>query len=85
MKNRFNDFNCGGRSLTDEVREGPRNPPNTAVVSENIGAVHKLIMPDRHVTYRKIKASIHPILREQLAVRKICSRWIPLEKKIYVY
>ena len=47
VKNRFNEFNCGGRSLTDEVREGP---PNTAVVSENIGAVHKLLMPDRHVT-----------------------------------
>ena len=41
-------------------------------------------MPDRHVTYRQIKASLgisatimHSILHEHLAVKKICSRWIP--------
>ena len=36
VKNWFNEFNCGRRSLKDEVREGP---PKTAVVSENIDAV----------------------------------------------
>ena len=81
MKNWFNEFNCGRRSLKDEVREGR---PKTAVVSENIDAVRELIMQDRHVTYREIEASlgisstsIHSILHEHLAVKKICSRWIP--------
>ena len=43
------------RSLKDKVREGP---PKTAVVSENIAALRELIMQDRHVIYRVIKASI---------------------------
>ena len=54
-------------------------PPKIAVVSENINAVHELIMQDRHVTCREIKASlgisstsIHSILQ----LKKICSRWI---------
>ena len=40
VKNWFNEFNCGQRSLKDEVCEGR---PKTAVVSENIDAVHELI------------------------------------------
>ena len=35
VKNWFNEFNCGRRSLKDEVREGPTK---TAVVPENIDA-----------------------------------------------
>ena len=53
-------------------------------MSENIDAVRELIMQDRHVTYREIKASlgisstsIHSILHEQLAVKKNFSRWVP--------
>ena len=68
MKNWFNEFNYGRGSLKDEVREGR---PKAAVVSENIDAVRRLIMQDRHVTYREIKASlgisstsIHSILHE---------------------
>ena len=55
-----------------------------AVVPENINAVHELLEQDRHVTYRKIKASlaismtsIYKILHEHLAIKKICARWIP--------
>ena len=81
MKNWFNEFNCDRSSLKDEFRKGLSK---TVVVPKNINAVRELIMPDRHVSYRKIKASIHPILREQLAVKKICALWIPLEKK-YIY
>ena len=86
VKNWFNEFNCGLRSLKDEVREGR---PKTAVVSENIDAVRELIMQDRHVTYREIEASlgisyisIYEILHEHLVVRNICSRWIPHNLKI---
>ena len=45
VKNWFTEFNCGRRSLKDEVREGP---PKTAVVSENIDAMCGLIMQDCH-------------------------------------
>ena len=41
-------------------------------------------MQDCHVTYREVEASlgissisIHSILHEHLAVKKICSRWLP--------
>ena len=79
VKNWFSEFNCGRRSLKDEVREGP---PKAAVVSENIDAVRELRMQDHHVTYREIVASlgisstsIHSILDEHLAVKR--DRWIP--------
>lgn len=81
VKNWFNEFNRGRRSLEDEGREGR---PKTVVVPENIDAVRELIMQDRHVTYREIEASlgisstsIHSILHGHLAVKKVCSRWIP--------
>ena len=81
VKNWYNEFNRGRRSLNDEFREGR---PKTAVVPENIDAVRELIMQDRHVTYREIEASlgisgtsIHSILHQHLTVKKISSRWIP--------
>ena len=55
VKNGFNEFRCGLRSLKDEVREGH---PKTAVVSENIDAVRELIMQDRHVIYLEIELSL---------------------------
>ena len=80
MKNWFNEFNRGRNSLKGEFREGP---PKTAVMLENIGAVRALKMQDRHMTYRKIESSlvisstsIHSILHEHLALKKICSHWI---------
>ena len=81
VKNWFNEFNCGHRSLKDEVREAP---PKMAVVSENIDGVRELIIQDRHVTYREIEtslnfssSSIHSILHEQLAIKKARTSWIP--------
>ena len=66
-------------TLKDEFREGP---PKLVVVPETIGVVRQLILQDRHVTYRGIEttqgvsgASIHSILHEPLAVKKICSRY----------
>ena len=65
-------------------------------MSENIDAVRKLIMQDRHATYREIQASlgiastsIHSILREHLAAKMISSHWIPhnltiVQKKVRV-
>ena len=79
MKNWFKLVNR--RLLKNEIREGS---PKTAVVPENIDAVHELIIQYRHVTYREIKLSlrisptnIDSILHEHLAVKKICPHWIP--------
>ncbi|KYQ48359.1 Histone-lysine N-methyltransferase SETMAR [Trachymyrmex zeteki] len=81
VKRWYNEFNRGRRSLTDESREGR---PKSVVVSENIDAVQKLIMQDRHVIYCEIETtlgisstSIYKILHDHLAVKKVCSRWIP--------
>lgn len=77
----FTEFNRGRSSLNDEFREGR---PKSVVVPKNIDAVRELILQDRHVTYREIAVSldisgtsIHSILHEHLAVKKLCSRWIP--------
>ncbi|CAH1986001.1 unnamed protein product [Acanthoscelides obtectus] len=67
--------------LSDDRRVGA---PKTAVTQENLDAVRKFIIEDRHVTYREIEASlkiskttIQKILHEKLRVRKLVSRSIP--------
>ncbi|CAH2007245.1 unnamed protein product [Acanthoscelides obtectus] len=76
----YGEFKRGRVSLSDDPRVGA---PKTAVTQENVDAVRKLIIEDRHVTYRDIEASlkisktsIQKILHEALGVRLV-SRWIP--------
>ena len=78
VKNWFYEFNYGRRSLKDEFR---KCRSKTAIVSANIDDELELIMQDRHVTHRKIEASlgisstsIDLILPKHLSVKKICSR-----------
>ena len=80
LKRWYNEFNRRRHSLTDEFRKGR---PKSVVGPENINAVQKMIMQDRHVTYCEIEAtlgsssiSIYKILLEHLTMKKICSRWI---------
>ena len=47
MKNWYNEFIHGRRSLKDEFRE---SCPKVAVVPQNIDAVRELIMQDRQLT-----------------------------------
>ncbi|CAH2005212.1 unnamed protein product [Acanthoscelides obtectus] len=75
------EFKRGRVSLSDIPGVGA---PKTAVTQENVDAVRKLIIEDRHVTYREIEASlkisktsIQKILHEELGVIKLVSRWIP--------
>ena len=80
VKRWYNELNRGHHSLTDEFR---KDRPKSVVGPENINAVQKPIMQDRHVRYSEIEAtldisstSIYKILHEHLAVKMICSRWI---------
>ncbi|GBP42140.1 hypothetical protein EVAR_21145_1 [Eumeta japonica] len=51
----FSEFNRERSMLTEEFKEGR---PKSVVVPHSINAVRKLMMQDRHVTYREIKASL---------------------------
>ncbi|CAH1962421.1 unnamed protein product [Acanthoscelides obtectus] len=68
------EFKRGRVSLTDDPRVGA---PKTAVAQENVDAVRKLIIEDRHASLKISKTSIQKILHEELGVRKLISRWIP--------
>ncbi|CAH2006364.1 unnamed protein product [Acanthoscelides obtectus] len=48
----YAEFKRGRVSLSDDPRVGG---PKTAVTQENVDAVRKLIIEDRHVTYREIE------------------------------
>ncbi|CAH1955092.1 unnamed protein product [Acanthoscelides obtectus] len=51
----YGEFKRGRVSLSDDPRVGAQK---TAVTQENVDAVRKLIIEDRHVTYREMKASL---------------------------
>ncbi|CAH2011781.1 unnamed protein product [Acanthoscelides obtectus] len=77
----YGEFKRRRVNLSDDPRVGALN---TAVTQENVDPVRKLIIEDRHVTYREIevslkilKTSIQKILHEELGVRKLVSPWIP--------
>ncbi|CAH1993667.1 unnamed protein product [Acanthoscelides obtectus] len=77
----YGEFNHGGVSLSDDPRVGASK---TAVTQENVDAVRKLIIEDRHVTYSEIETSLKTSktssqknIHEELGVRKLVSRWIP--------
>ncbi|CAH1958285.1 unnamed protein product [Acanthoscelides obtectus] len=82
----YGEFKRGRLSLSDDPRVGA---PKMAVTQENVDAVRKLIIEDRHVTYREIEASlkisktsIQKILHEELGVRKLVSRLIGFQKTL---
>ncbi|CAH1968055.1 unnamed protein product [Acanthoscelides obtectus] len=76
----YGKFKRGRVSLSDDPRVGAQK---TAVTQENVDAVRKLIIEDRHVTYREIEASLKISKTSfqkklhELGVRKLGSRWIP--------
>ncbi|CAH1962937.1 unnamed protein product [Acanthoscelides obtectus] len=66
----YREFKRGRVSLSDDPRVGA---PKTAVTQEHVDPVRKLIIEDRHVTYREIEASLKI---PKTSFQKI-SRWIP--------
>ncbi|CAH2016085.1 unnamed protein product [Acanthoscelides obtectus] len=69
----YGEFKRGRLSLSDDPRE-------------NVDTVCKLIIEDRHVTYREIetslkisKTSLQKNLHEELGVRKLVSHWLLTE------
>ena len=82
VKHWYNEFNRGRHSFSDEFR---KDRPKTVVGPENINALQKLIMQDRHVIYCEIEATlgisstrIYKILHENLAVK----RFVPVRSHI---
>ncbi|CAH2012489.1 unnamed protein product [Acanthoscelides obtectus] len=74
----YGEFKRRRVSLSDDPRV---DAPKTAVIQENVDAVRKLIIEDRHVTYHEIEASlkisktsIQKILHKELGVRKLVSQ-----------
>ncbi|CAH1980690.1 unnamed protein product [Acanthoscelides obtectus] len=74
---------CLAELLSVFCNEAPHQS-TISLTQENVDAVRKLIIEDRHVTYRETevslkisKTSIQKILHEELGVRKLVSRWIP--------
>ncbi|CAH1979499.1 unnamed protein product [Acanthoscelides obtectus] len=75
----YGEFRRGRVSLGDDSRVGA---PQTAVTQENVDAVRKLTIEDRHVTYREIEASlkisktsIQKILHEELGQKTARVNW----------
>ncbi|GBP72279.1 hypothetical protein EVAR_24847_1 [Eumeta japonica] len=54
VHHRFGEFNRGRSTLTDEFKEGCSK---SVVAPQSIDAVRELMIEDRHVTCREIKAS----------------------------
>ncbi|CAH1955325.1 unnamed protein product [Acanthoscelides obtectus] len=67
-----------GNEAPHHLSDDPRvSAPKTAVTQENVDAVRKLIIEDRHASLKISKTSIQKILHEELGVGKLVSRWIP--------
>ncbi|CAH2003969.1 unnamed protein product [Acanthoscelides obtectus] len=64
----YGEFKRGRVSLSDDPRVGA---PKTADTQENVDAVHKLIIEDRHASLKISKTSIQKNLHEELGVRKL--------------
>ncbi|CAH2011740.1 unnamed protein product [Acanthoscelides obtectus] len=82
----YGEFKRRRVNLSDDPRVGALN---TAVTQENVDPVRKLIIEDRHVTYREIevslkilKTSIQKILHEELGVRKLQPGLIGVKKTL---
>ena len=75
------EFKGSRQSLEDDPRPGR---PVTVATPEMVNKVHDIVMTDRRVTERYIASTVvishervHPILTEDLEMRKLSARWVP--------
>ena len=76
------EFKRGRTSLEDDPREGR---PKSATTPEIIEQVHHTVLGDRRTKVREIvetigisKECVGCILHEELDMKKLCARWMPL-------
>lgn len=76
-----NEFKRGRESLEDDARSGR---PETALNSENVAKVEKLVLEDRRITVKTLASavkidekSVRSILHDRLRMNKVSSRWVP--------
>ena len=81
IKEWYNRFKDGRTSVESESRSGR---PSTSRNDEVIDQVQTLVMQDRRVTIRELAeemgisiGSAHSILREDLAMRRVSSKFVP--------
>ena len=77
----YSDFKRGRIDTSDAERSGR---PIEAVISENIKQVLKIVMDDRKIKVREISEMVNistgsafTILRENLGMKKVFSKWVP--------
>ena len=74
-------FKAGKFSVEDDTRPGR---PKTSVTKANIAAVKIVVEQDVRLSVKDIasctgisEGSVQTILKKRLALRKVCSRWVP--------
>ncbi|KAL9895462.1 histone-lysine N-methyltransferase SETMAR-like [Glossina fuscipes fuscipes] len=75
------EFQRGRQSLYDDPRSGR---PTSVTTEEMINSVHNMIKIDGQLTLSEIAAAMDVsservlhILKKELSLRKVCSRWVP--------
>jgi len=77
----FKAFSEGRESIKDEPRSGR---PSTSKTDNNVEIVGALVRSDRRLTVRMIASdlnlnhtTVHQILTEELAMKKLCAKFVP--------
>ena len=77
----YKAFSEGRESIKDEPRSGR---PSTSKTDNNVEKVRALVRSDRRLTVRMIASvlnlnhtTVHQILTEELAMRKVCAKIVP--------
>ena len=82
----FKAFSEGRESIKDEPSSGR---PSTSKTDKNVEIVGALLRSDRRVTVRMIASelnlnhtTVHQILTEELAMKKLCAKFVPKNQAI---
>ena len=77
----YKAFSEGRESIKNEPRSGR---PSTSKTDNNVEIVRGLVRSDRRLTVRMIASelnlnhtTVHQILTEELAMKKLCAKFVP--------